>query len=436
MSWMTQSHAHVWHPFTQMKTAPDPLPVKSAKDEFLYLEDGRTLIDGISSWWVTLHGHSYEPLVKALQEQAAVLDQVIFAGFTHEPAARLAARLSALWNHQLPRVFYSDNGSTAVEVALKLSVQSRMNQGNTKRTGIVALENAYHGDTLGAMSAGDRGPFTVAFGSMLFDVYRIPSPAGSVGSSTQETGRSSLEALIQLLEQHGQTISAVIVEPGVQGAGGMRMWPSGFLKSFREVTAAHGVHLIADEVMTGFGRTGSLFACQAESVVPDLVCLSKGITGGMMPLSVTLASQDIYDAFLSEDRYKTFFHGHSYTANPMACAIANASLDVFENEPVQARINHINKAHQARLSDFRVLKNVADVRVKGTILAVELGTRDAGYFSGAGPALYQQFLKAGVLIRPLGSVVYLLPPYCMSPASLNHLHTVMLDHLSALMTPP
>ncbi|NUQ82326.1 MAG: adenosylmethionine--8-amino-7-oxononanoate transaminase [Bacteroidetes bacterium] len=436
MNWLAQSKAHVWHPFTQMKTAPDPLPVKSAKDEFLYLEDGRTLIDGISSWWVTLHGHSYEPLVRALQNQATLLDQVIFAGFTHEPAARLAARLSALWNHQLPRVFYSDNGSTAVEVALKLSVQSRINRGESDRTGIVALENAYHGDTLGAMSAGDRGPFTVAYGSMLFDVYRIPSPAGLTGPVSDETGKASLDALSVLLDRHGKTISAVIVEPAVQGAGGMRMWPAGILKTFREITARHGVHLIADEVMTGFGRTGSLFACQAESVVPDLLCLSKGITGGMMPLSVTMASQDIYDAFLSEDRYKTFFHGHSYTANPMACAIANASLDVFETEPVMDRVSAIGKAHQNRFADFRMLKNVTDVRQRGTILAVELDTSDAGYFSGSGPKLYQHFLEAGALIRPLGSVVYLLPPFCISPASLDRLHTVMLDHLSDLNRQP
>lgn len=426
MSWIEDDLNHVWHPFTQMKTAPEPIPIVRSENEFLFTADGRKIIDGISSWWVTLHGHNHPKIVRAIQEQAATLDQVIFAGFSHEPAAQLSSRLVKLWKNHLNRVFFSDDGSTAVEVAIKLSIQSRINSGKPNKKKIIALEHAYHGDTLGAMSVGDRSAFTAAFNDLLFDVIRIPAPVAGSGTTTEEHKQRSLSALKDLLEKDADHISALIVEPLIQGSGGMLMWADGALHEMRNLTTQYDVHLIADEIMVGFGRTGKLFACEHEQVLPDIVCLSKGLTGGFLPMSVTMCTELIYETFLSEDRLKTFFHGHSYTANPIACAAANASLDVFENEPVFERLGFIENYHRSRMSEYLLLDNIADVRLRGTIFAIEIKQKDGGYFSGIGQELYKTFLKQNVLLRSLGNIFYIMPPYCISEESLKRCHDVLL----------
>lgn len=429
MNWFESDRKFVWHPFTQMQTAPLPIPVESAKDEFLFTSDGRKIIDGISSWWVTLHGHSHPTIVRAIQAQVEKLDQVIYAGFAHEQAAKLSQRLVGLWDHKLEKVFFSDDGSTAVEVAVKLSVQSRINSGKPNKIKIIALENAYHGDTLGAMSVGARSSFTSAFNELMFDVIRIPAPVADSGTTTEEHKFKCLTVLKNLLEKDHESISALIVEPIVQGAGGMLMWADGALSEMRNLTRQFDVHLIADEIMVGFGRTGKMFASQHEQIFPDIACLSKGLTGGFLPMSVTMCTQEIYNQFLSEDRMKTFFHGHSYTANPIACAAANASLDVWENENPFEKIQKIENYHRTRISEYKTHSNIADVRIKGTIFAIEIKQTDGGYFSQIGPKLYEYYLKNEILLRPLGNVIYIMPPFCISEESLKKCHDVLLSSL-------
>ena len=317
---------HVWHPYTQHGLGEDHIVVTRARGAYLYDENDRPIFDAISSWWVTLHGHAQPEIAAAIAEQAAMLEQVIFAGFTHAPAARLAAALVERAPRGLERVFFSDDGSTAVEVAVKMALQYWENRGEHRRT-IVALENAYHGDTFGAMSVSARGLFTEPFVQYLFAVERLPDPVdGDV-----------VTALERLIATRGSELAAVIVEPMLMGAGGMRMWSADALRGLREVTARHGILLIADEVLTGFGRTGPLFACEHARIAPDLMCVSKGITGGFVPFSATLATDAVFDAFRSLERSRTLFHGHSYTANPIACAAALASLALLDDRSTERR---------------------------------------------------------------------------------------------------
>ena len=404
--------AHVWHPYTQHHKAPLPVPVARAQGSWLYDTAGRPILDAISSWWVTTHGHCHPTIVRAIAEQAATLDQVIFAGFTHEPAARLAAALVERLPAGLERVFFSDNGSTAVEVAIKLSLQSFANRGEPRRL-VAALENAYHGDTFGAMAAGARGVFTHMYEPLLFEVARLPDPSEG----------DTLAALDALLTARGHELAAVIVEPLVLGASGMRVWDEAVLQGIRARTAAAGVHLIADEVMTGFGRTGTMFACERADVRPDLICLSKGITGGVLPLGATATTREIFAAFSSEDRRKTFFHGHSYTANPIACAAALASLTLFD-DACDAQRARIGATHTSSLSSLRGTKGVKAVRQIGTVAAVELDA-PPGYLSDIGRELAAFSLQQGVLLRPLGNVAYCLPPYCTSDDELARVYDVL-----------
>lgn len=404
--------AHVWHPYTQHHQAPLPRPIARAAGSWLYDTDGQAVLDAISSWWVTTHGHCHPALVQAIAEQARTLDQVIFAGFTHEPAARLAAALVQRLPAGLSRVFFSDNGSTAVEVAIKLSLQSFANQGTPRRL-IAALDNAYHGDTFGAMAAGARGVFTHMYEPLLFEVARLPDPSEG----------DTVRALEALLDARGHELAAVIVEPLVLGASGMRVWDARVLQAIRARTAAAGVHLIADEVMTGFGRTGPMFACALATVRPDLICLSKGITGGVLPLGATVATEAIFEAFSSSDRRKTFFHGHSYTANPMACAAALASLALFDEACEGAR-QRIADCHTRHLAALRNVPGVKAVRQLGTVAAVELEA-PSGYLSDIGRELAAFSLQQGVLIRPLGNVAYCLPPYCTRDDELDRVYTVL-----------
>lgn len=430
---MSASDLHLWHPFTQEGVDPPPLSVRGGKGVFLETQDGRRILDAISSWWVNLHGHSHPAIAAAVAEQAARLEHVLFAGFSHEPAGELAMRLGKIIPAPLRHVFFSDDGSTAVEVALKLALQYWKNCGRPKKCRIVALENAYHGDTVGAMSVSDDSPFTAAFDSMRIPVLRTHSASCAhcpVGLTRATCRIECLNKLERVLSEHGDEIACVIVEPLLQAAGGMIVHPEEFLSGVRRLTAAHDVLLIADEVLTGFGRTGRMFACERAAVVPDLMCVAKGLTGGFLPLAATFATDRVHDAFTGGDRARSFFHGHSYTANPIACAAANASLRIFETEPVFERIAAIEKFHMARLPAFAAHPAVADVRHIGTVAAIELKVPDAGYLSSLRPRLYAFFLSRGVLLRPLGNVVYILPPYVITPDQLNFVYDAIEDSLA------
>ena len=382
MSLTDRDKAVVWHPYTQALTAPAPIPIERAEGVWLYTEDGRRILDGISSWWVNIHGHSHPKLNAALAKQAGELEHVVFAGCTHRPAVELAERLLEILPAGLARVFYSDNGSTAVEVALKLAIQYWINRGEPQRQTIVTLHNAYHGDTVGAMSASEDSVFTRAFSNLLFPVERV----------------RDLEEMERCLQAH--SAAAVLIEPMLQGAGGMIVWPVEFVAGVRRLCDRYGTLMIADEVLTGFGRTGKMFACEHAAIAPDIICLSKALTAGYLPLGVTATTTAVYDAFLSDDRSKTFFHGHSYTANPLACAVAIASLDLFRDEATLARVTRLEQQLRA---GFEPLRTLGDVRVIGGVAAVELTSNKPGYLDQIGPRLAAAFLARGLLLRPLGN---------------------------------
>jgi adenosylmethionine-8-amino-7-oxononanoate aminotransferase len=424
-----------WHPFTQEALDPAPIRIDRGEGAYLYTSDGRKILDAISSWWVNLHGHAHPLIVAAIAEQAQRLEHVVFAGFTHEPAEELSQRLRRVLPEKLEHIFFSDDGSTAVEVALKLAVQYWRNVGQPGRKRLVALEHAYHGDTAGAMSVGADSSFVAAFDGMRFPVLRVPSAycfRCPVGKKHATCEIDCLEPLARLLEERHSEIAAVIVEPLLQGAGGMIVHPVEFLQGIRKLTSQYGVLLIADEVLTGFGRSGSMFACELAGVVPDLMCLSKGLTGGFLPMAATVATDALHQAFCSRDRSRTFFHGHSYTANPLGCAAAIASLKIFNSEPVFERIAAIEKVHRQRASALQTHPSVADVRIIGTVAAIELQADDPGYFSGLRPMLYDFYLRRGVLLRPLGNVVYVLPPYVVTPKELHGVYDVIAESLDLL----
>jgi adenosylmethionine-8-amino-7-oxononanoate aminotransferase len=417
-----RDRASVWHPYTQMLTAPPPLPIVRGEGVYLYTDDGRRLLDGISSWWVNIHGHAHPRLNAALAAQARELEHVMFAGCTHPPAVDLAERLLAVLPSGLRRVFYSDNGSTAVEVALKLACQYWGNRGEAARRSFVALNHAYHGDTVGAMSASEESIFTRPFGSMLFTVHRAHAPycyRCPLGLERPACAIECLGDLERLLAAHGDTIAAVLVEPMLQGAGGMIVSPSEFLAGVRRLCEQHGVLMIADEVLTGFGRTGRMFACEHAAVTPDIICLSKALTGGYLPLGATVTTEPVYEAFLSADRTKTFFHGHSYTANPLACAVAIASLDLFDETGTLDRVRRLESWLRDGLTPLGSLPLVGEVRVIGGVGILELVTDKAartaaGYLDSVGPRLAAAFLERGLLLRPLGNVLYFMPPYVIT----------------------
>jgi adenosylmethionine-8-amino-7-oxononanoate aminotransferase len=432
--WVRLDQEVVWHPYTQMLGAPPPLPVVRAEGVWLHLADGRRVLDGISSWWVNIHGHNHPRLNRALREQAEKLAQVIFAGFTHEPAARLAGELVRRAPEGLRRVFYSDDGSTAVEVALKMAYQSWRNRGERGRNLFVALEHAYHGDTFGAMAAGDGRVFRAEFEDLLFAVRRAHAPychrcpAGKARATCSIDCLASLDAI---LEREGDRVAAVIIEPMLQGAGGMIVWPPEFLRHVREATRRRGIILIADEVLTGFGRTGKLFACEHGPVTPDILCLSKALTGGYLPFAATLATEEVYDAFLAGDRARTLFHGHSYTGNALSSAVALESLAVFDDERCLERVGRLERLFRERLDGLRRLPAVADARGIGAVAAVELTAPagEGGYLDPRGPALARAFLERGILLRPLGNVLYFLPPYAITDAEAHRVFDAMEDVL-------
>lgn len=399
----------VWHPFTQ-HGLEEPIPVVAhAEGAALHTADGRRIVDAISSWWVTTHGHCHPQIMGAIAEQAGRLDQIVFAGWTHEPAEAVANELLELMPAELAHVFFSDSGSTSVEVALKMALGYWRNIGEPRHR-IVVLEGSYHGDTIGGMSVGARGVFNQAYAPLLFDVDVLPFP---VRGDEQRT-IDALEELCRTREP-----AALIVEPLILGAGGMRIYSAGTLKELRRICADSRVLFIADEVMTGWGRTGTLLACEQAGIVPDLLCLSKGLTGGALPLAVTLATPEIYDAHYSRDRSRQFFHSSSYTANPLACAAARANLSIWKHEPVRARIAQVEQGQQKQLKRLGRARNV---RRLGTITACEVGQSNSDYLSSTAPEMLAHFRSRDVLVRPLGNTIYVMPPYCIGEPDLDAIY--------------
>ncbi len=428
MTLQERDKAVLWHPFTHFKFSPDPIPIVKGDAVYLVSENGDRYIDAISSWWVTIHGHAHPYIAEKIFEQAKKLEQVIFAGFTHEPAITLAERLISILPPTFAKIFYSDNGSTAVEVAVKMALQFWWNQNKlTTKKKILAFNHSYHGDTFGAMSVSDRSVFTAAFHEKLFEVVFIDPP---------ETG--NIENIITLIEKDDESIAGFIYEPLIQGAGGMKVHDAALLNRLLQVIQQNNIICIADEVMTGFGRTGKIFASEHLNVKPDLICLSKGLTGGSMALGVTAVSGKIADAFVSDDKLKTFFHGHSFTANPIACSAALASLDLLQTRGTADQIQMICEAHAkfaGELKTFGNSYNIKNIRQQGTILAFEIENGKDEYLNNISALVTALGLKKGVYLRPLGNTLYIMPPYCISNAELELIYIAIKEILIEIQTP-
>jgi len=404
----------IWHPFTQHGLG-EPIPlVTHAEGAILHTADGRRIVDAISSWWVTTHGHCHPRIMAAIADQAGKLDQIIFAGWTHEPAEEVARGLREIMPADLTRVFFSDSGSTSVEVALKMALGYWLHRGEPRHR-LLVMAGSYHGDTIGTMSVGARGAFNAAYEPLLFDVETLPFPAPGAEQATLD----ALEAACR------SGPAALIVEPLVLGAGGMLFYPAAVLAEMRAICARYGVLFIADEVMTGWGRTGTLLACEQAEVVPDILCLSKGLTGGAVPLAVTMAIEPIFQAHYAADRSRMFFHSSSYTANPLACAAAAANLAIWREEPVLDRVARLAAQQRRRLDALATLPGIHNPRALGTIAAVEIGGGEGAYLSTLGPALMAHFRDRDLLVRPLGNTVYVMPPYCIEDADLDRVYAAI-----------
>jgi adenosylmethionine-8-amino-7-oxononanoate aminotransferase len=418
---------YIWHPFTRQPADPVPLLITRGQGSLLIDAEGRYYIDAISSWWVNLHGHAHPYIAEKIYQQALTLEQVIFAGFTHEPAVKLAEQLASILPGDCNRIFYSDNGSTATEVALKMAVQYWWNrQQAPRRQKIFALKNAYHGDTFGAMSVSDRGVFTMAFHNLLFDVIFLDPP-----------NPENIGALKAIVHQHGPEAACFIYEPLVQGAGGMQIHDAYTLNELLNTMKAHEVICIADEVMTGFGRTGKFFASEYLHKKPDIICLSKGLTGGTMALGVTACNARIYEAYAHAEKKLTFFHGHSFTANPLACTAALASLDLLMQETCLLQIEWLcekTRDLRAQLEDYAHAypKKIRQVRSLGTIIAFDIAQGEDGYLNDLSGQFTRAAMEKGVYIRPLGNTVYLMPPYCLLEAEWELTRQVVLEILEIL----
>jgi len=421
--WNSRDRKYVWHPFTQIQTAPEPIVVTRAKDTILYSEDGKEYLDCNSSWWVNVHGHGNEHIANAVAEQVIKLDHVIFAGVTHPKAIELSERVAELLPQQLQKVFFSDDGSTAVEVALKMAFQFWHNQDKPKNR-ILAMDGAYHGDTFGAMSVGQRGYFNEPFESFFFDVDFLSFPSKSNENELLEEA--------EMLFAKGE-FAALIVEPLVQGSAGMRIYDASWLDKLVAIAQKHQVLVIFDEVMTAWGRTGKLFAMDHCVLKPDIVCLSKGLTGGVLPLGLTVATEQIFQAFLDREKSKAFLHGHSFTGNAIACAAACASLDIFEQEGTWQNIARIANFYQDKFLELENNPAIESVRMIGTILAIDLKTGEGNtYFSSIRDQAYDFFLQNGLLMRPLGNVIFLNPPYCITDEQLHFSYLKILEFASSL----
>lgn len=412
----------IWHPYTQMKNPLPHIPIVKGEGVYLYDEQGKKYIDAVSSWWVNIHGHAHPHIAAKVFEQLNTLEHVIFAGFTHEPAVQLAERLLPLLPGEQTKVFYTDNGSTAVEVALKMCLQYWVNTGKQVRKKIIAFKNAYHGDTFGAMSVSGRSIFTDPFNQLLFDVDFIELP-----------NAQNIEQLKSRINYLSNEVACFIFEPMVLGASGMLMYEAEYLDQLIETCQKHGILTIADEVMTGFGRTGKYFSCEALKTQPDIFCLSKGLTGGTMPLGVTTCNPKVFDAFLSDDKLKTLYHGHSFTANPVACAASLASLDILLEPETLQHIKRIETMHAAFAESIKGHPKLKDIRQAGTILVMEWETGgDTTYLSGLRDQLYLYFLERGIVLRPLGNVLYILPPYVISDEDLVYIYQTILQALKEI----
>lgn len=423
---------HVWHPFTQHGTAAEPLLITGARGASLFDADGNEILDLVSSWWTCTHGHAHPKINAALAAQAERFEHIMFAGFTHQPAVELSASLARLLPGDLNRVFFSDDGSTAVEVALKMAFQYWANRGETRRKTFISFDGGYHGDTLGAMSLGRGSGFFNLYRGMMCQVAVLPFPytfEGDPSAEERETG--ALTAFEDRLWNGSQDVAALIIEPLLQGAGGMRMCRPQYLRRLVEVAHDAGILVIFDEVATGFGRTGTLFAMEQAGVVPDIVCLSKGLTAGYMPMSVTVARERVFDAFLGDNFERALPHGHSFTANPLACAVALRSLALYEEEGTLGRIGRIEARHRATLETLKDRGDVVRPRLLGSILAFDL-KGEAGYQSARSQALKAWYLAHGFNIRPLGATVYLMPPYCITDEELTRAYAGLLDGLDWL----
>src|SRR5690349_18900596 len=433
--WVTRDLAHVWHPCTQMKDheSVPMIPLRSGSGVWLEGMDGKRYLDGISSWWVNLFGHANPRIGAAIAEQLGRLEHAIFAGFTHQPAIELAEELVRIAPAGLNRCFFADNGSAAIEVAVKMSFHYWRNRGELRKTRFITLSNSYHGETLGALAVGNVELYKSIYRPLLMDVITVPSPDAFLrepGVSDSAHARLMFAHMERALEQNHDEVAAIIVEPLVQCAGGMRMYHPVYLQLLREACDRFGVQLIADEIAVGFGRTGTMFACEQAGIRPDYLCLSKGLTGGFLPLSVVMTTDGIYDAFYDEyTRLNAFLHSHSYTGNPLACAAANATLSIFRSEPVLER-NRRLAAHMgesvAHLADH---PHVAEIRQSGMILAIELMKDVASrtpwpFTERRGLRIYRLALERGALIRPLGTTVYFMPPYVIEPDEIDALARV------------
>lgn len=413
----------VWHPFTQLKTAPDPIALVRGEGAYFFDTQGKRYIDGIASWWVNIHGHAHPYLAKKISEQLSTLEHAIFSGFTHEPAVQLAERLLNRLPANQSKIFYSDNGSTAVEVGLKMAFQYFSNLEKPK-TKVIGFENAYHGDTFGGMSVGERNAFNLPFSKLLFDVITIPVPV-------KGKENECLKALNRALKN--EDVASFIFEPLVQGAGGMIMYDASVLDEFISECRNKNVITIADEVMTGFGRTGKFFASDHLIHKPDIICMSKGITGGVMPLGATSCAQFIYDAFLTDDKMKTFFHGHSYTANTTACSAALASMDLFDKPEAFENIRRIGNQHLVFFEKIKNHQALSDVRQLGTIIAFELKTQEhTHYLNSISEYISEFFIERGIILRPLGNIFYVLPPYCISNEDLEYIYIAIKEFLDSI----
>ena len=421
---MKKYKSPIWHPFTQHAVFPEFLEIDHANGVYLYTSDGQRIIDAISSWWVITHGHCHPRLQQAAIDQMHRLDQVIFAGYTHEPAERAAKALVDLTPDGLDYVFYSDSGSTAVEVGLKMALGYWHHLG-VARDRVIVMEHSYHGDTVGTMSVGERGVFNKPYSPLLFSVESISFP-------TQAKRQETLDAL-EFKCREGSDVAAFIIEPLVLGAGGMLMYDTDTLREMKRICDRYDVLFIADEVMTAWGRTGTLFACDQADIVPDIACYSKGITGGFLPLAVTMCQSRIFDAHYSTDRSKTFYHSSSYTANPIACAVAATNLEMWKEGDVMEQVRTTEKMQSEKLSEMTEIDSLSEFRQTGTIAAMDIKVPDGGYLSEIGTQLYLRFQKSGVLLRPLGNTIYVLPPYCMSQKDFDKVYGVIAETVAEVL---
>ncbi|MGC6470375.1 MAG: adenosylmethionine--8-amino-7-oxononanoate transaminase [Flavobacteriales bacterium] len=419
MSILKDDKQYIWHPFTQMQSS-NPIPITRGSGSCVYDQDGKEYIDAISSWWVNIHGHSHPYIAEKVSKQLQTLNHVLFAGFTHQPATELCRKLSKYLPKNQAKFFFSGDGSSAVEIALKMSIQYWRNKGQ-KRQRILALDGGYHGETFGAMSVGGRSIFSAHFTDYLFEVVHLPFPSNE---------KQTVDTLKKALEK--DDVACFIFEPLVQGAAGMRMYSANILDEMIALCQQKEVLCIADEVMTGFGRTGTFFACDQLNNQPDFMCLSKSLSGGTVPISLTTCTQNIYDSFLGNDISSAFLHGHSFTGNPIGCSAAIASLELLENQSCQSNIKEIVKAHGRFAKELISHSQIREVRQCGTILAIEIDTSNKGYTSNVREILYHHFLSQGIILRPLGNVIYVLPPYCISEDQLKKVYRGILSGLNEL----